>query len=69
MNIKPKYKIYETKVVDIIRNCETLEQLETAKKYVTLVKAIGKKSLTDYENTCKLLDDLIQLKINTILLK
>ena len=45
MNIKPKYTIHDTKVVNVIQSCDTLEQLESSKKYVRFLKAFGKKLL------------------------
>jgi len=62
MNIKPKYTIHDTKVVNVIQSCDTLEQLESAKKYVRFVKAFGKKTIQNYDEICLYLDVLLTVK-------
>ena len=62
MNIKPKYTIHDTKVVNVIQSCDTLEQLESSKKYVRFLKAFGKKTIVDYDEICLYLDELLVVK-------
>ena len=62
MNIKPKYTIHDTKVVNVVQSCDTMEQLASAKRYVNFLKIFGKKTLQDYEETCLYLDELIEVK-------
>jgi hypothetical protein len=62
MKNKIELDSHNSKVVNIIQNCITLEQLESTKKYIKLLKALGKYKVKDYEQMCIYLDELIEVK-------
>jgi hypothetical protein len=59
--------LIEMKVINVVQSCNTLEQLESAQRYIILYKKHKRSKI--YGITCEMLDEIIQNRKLVILLQ